>query len=415
MRFLHLADVHLDTPFAGRSPELRKRLRQASRDAFGRAVDVAVSEQVHAVLIAGDLFDGARLSFETEAFLLEQLRRLDAVGIPVVYASGNHDPGRAGARTGDLPWPDSLTLVPDAAPRRVAVRSDDRVVGYVTAAGHAGPSETRDLAAGFPRPSGALPEVAVLHTQVVGSRRAEEHHPYAPATLATLRAAGYHYWALGHVHTRQTLSESPAVHYPGNLQGRTYAEAGPRGGLLVEMGDGPPRVTFRAFAPVRWETLVVDTLESAGTLDRVVAAVHARWHEDRVRDPDPDAEWMVRVVLTGGVPLWRELARDENRLTLTRELIERLGVLDVELRAERVHAPVQVSEHHEREDVLGVALRAVEALARGEGTPPEGLDGELGGWEPGDATSLSDYVRSLLDDGEGELLARMLRPTTGGD
>ena len=104
MRFLHLADVHLDTPFAGRRPEVRRRLRGAVREAFGTAVDTALEESVDAVVIAGDLFDGATLSFQTERFLLDELRRLTEVGIPVVYATGNHDPGRQQRRS-RIEWP----------------------------------------------------------------------------------------------------------------------------------------------------------------------------------------------------------------------------------------------------------------------------------------------------------------------
>ena len=93
MRFLHVADVHLDTSFAGRSDSARRRLRDASRQAFQAAVDLAIREDVHAFLVAGDLFDSERLSFSTERFLLEQAHRLGDHGITVVYATGNHDPG----------------------------------------------------------------------------------------------------------------------------------------------------------------------------------------------------------------------------------------------------------------------------------------------------------------------------------
>ena len=51
MRFLHLADVHLDTPFAGRSDEVRRRLQEASREALRNAVSRALAERVHAVLL----------------------------------------------------------------------------------------------------------------------------------------------------------------------------------------------------------------------------------------------------------------------------------------------------------------------------------------------------------------------------
>lgn len=410
MRFLHLADVHLDTPFSGRSPELRKRLRQAGRDAFGRAVQLALAEDVHAVLVAGDLFDGARLSFETEGFLLDQLRRLDAAGIAVVYAAGNHDPGRDGARTAGLPWPPGVTLVPDATPRRIAIRSaDGRVRGYVTAAGHAGPSEGRDLAASFPRPPGDLPEVGLLHTQVVGARDETEHHAYAPTSLETLERAGYRYWALGHVHTRQVLCDDPAIHYPGNIQGRTHAESGPRGGLLVELGDGPARVEFRALGPIRWHTLRVGGLASATALDGIVRAVRRRWDEVRAAAGEADADgWMLRVILTGGTPLWRELQSRENRSTLARELAEVLEAHDVELVASQVHAPVDVDEHRGRQDVLGVALRRIAGLREGTEALPEGLADELAGQDPDDAKAVAAYVRELLDDGEGSVLARML-------
>ncbi|MGD8873441.1 MAG: DNA repair exonuclease, partial [Gemmatimonadota bacterium] len=105
MRFLHVADVHLDTSFAGRSESVRRRLREASREAFRRAVDLAIREEVHAFLIAGDLFDGERLSFTTERFLLDQASRLADHGITVVYATGNHDPGAPGAGPRSLAWP----------------------------------------------------------------------------------------------------------------------------------------------------------------------------------------------------------------------------------------------------------------------------------------------------------------------
>jgi len=57
MRFLHTADVHLDSSLSSRSAAVRGRLRDASRLAFQRLADLALAERVDAVLIAGDLFD----------------------------------------------------------------------------------------------------------------------------------------------------------------------------------------------------------------------------------------------------------------------------------------------------------------------------------------------------------------------
>jgi len=419
MRFLHLADVHLDTPFAGRSDAVRRRLRDASREALTRAVSCAVTERVHVVLLAGDVFDGDRLSFKTERFLLDELARLHEAGIPVVYATGNHDPGRDAYRTRPLAWPSNVEVVGEGAPRLIRIRDrDGREVGRVTAAGHASRRETGDLSAAFPSAgTDELPHVAVLHTQVREARAADEHEPYAPSDLLRLLASGHDYWALGHVHLRQQLADAPAVHYPGNLQGRTHRESGPKGGLLVEVDRRrPAQVEFRSFAPVRFETVVVGGLEEADSLERLLARFRTEWERARREDPgEPGAEWVVRFRTTGGTPAWRRLADDDERASLAREAARELGLLDVEVQTGPLHPVVHVADHSGRVDVLGTALRLLEDVRAGRATVPGLQVEELAGLDRPDAGDPAEYLRALLEAADAELLARMLAsPQDGG-
>ena len=417
MRFLHLADVHLDTPFAGRSDGVRKRLQEASREALHRAVSCALAERVHAVLLAGDLFDGERLSFRTERFLLEELAQLSEAGIPVVYATGNHDPGQDARRTRSLAWPSNVELVAEAIPRLIRIRDrDGQDVGVVTAAGHASRRETGDLAATFPPPAwDGLPQVALLHTQVRESRSAEEHEPYAPSNLSRLLASGHDYWALGHVHLRQCLAEAPGVHYPGNLQGRTHRESGPKGGLLVELApDARAKVEFRSFAPVRFETVTVGGLDDADTLDKLLARLTTAWEEARHADPGEEGtEWVARFRVAGGSPSWKRLGEEEERGTIAREAAEELGLLDAEVQAGPLHPVVRVEDHLGRVDVLGTALRLLEDVRSGRAAVPGLQVEELAGLDRPDAMDAVDYVRSLLEDADGELVARMLEREAG--
>ncbi|MEJ2538384.1 MAG: DNA repair exonuclease [Gemmatimonadota bacterium] len=405
MRILHLADVHLDTSFAGRTPRVRARLRQATRDAFRHAVELALERRVDVVVVAGDLFDGERLSFESERFLLFQLQRLSDEGIPVIYATGNHDPGSRRSR--ELIWPPDVIVVDDPSPRRIAVRNPTgEPVGWVTAAGHASAHETQDLAAAFPRPEGELPEVAVLHTQVVDSRDAAAHEPYAPTALETLTRSGYDYWALGHVHLRQTLSRLPGVRYPGNLQGRTPRESGAKGALLVEVSRGlEPRVEFVPLAPIRWVDLELAC--DAETLDQLVRHIRDRWGGFLEGEEKRDVEWIVRVRLRGPSPLWREMESEEERAYLAGELEEVLGVLEVRLSTEAVHPPVDSREHRDREDVLGTALRLLELVREGR-IELTGLPDELRAAPDPDA--LPGYLASILQGAGGDLASRLLAP-----
>jgi DNA repair exonuclease SbcCD nuclease subunit len=411
MRFVHVADVHLDTSFAGRSSSVRRRLREASREAFRRAVDLAIREDVHAFLVAGDLFDGERLSFQTERFLLEQVHRLGDNGITMVYATGNHDPGAAGTGPRSLEWPPNVCVAGDDTPRRIAIQSREGVpVGFVVAVGHATDRETADLSRLLPRPGGTLPEVALLHTQVHSSLGAGEHHAYAPSDLTYLIRSGYDYWALGHVHVRQMLAQDPPVAYPGSLQGRTHADQGPRGALLVDLSNrDDPVVSFRPLAPVRWETITVGELEASDSLDRLERRVEAAWRAAPLGEAGrSDVEWMVRVVLEGPCPLWKELRAEEDLDVLAGELREMLGVLDVVVQADRIHPVIPVEEHRARTDVLGEALRLLDKVRRGEvgltGLEPDALAGL--GSDGGE--SLDAYVRRILEGADAELAARML-------
>jgi hypothetical protein len=252
--------------------------------------------------------------------------------------------------------------------------------------------------------------VGLLHTQVHSSFGADEHHPYAPSELTYLVRAGYDYWALGHVHVRQMLDEDPPIWYAGSLQGRTHADRGERGALLVDLSDrAAPAVSFRSLASVRWETLEVDRLDGVSSLDELERHVQLAWEAQRALDPGGSGcEWMARVVLTGPCALWSELRADEDRDLLARELRELLGVLEVAVVTDGVHPVLALDEHLMRVDVLGGALRLAGALRRGD-TRLGGIEAsDLVGLTSDDPAAVDRYVRGLLGGVDGEIAARLL-------
>ncbi len=431
MRFLHIADVHLDRPFAGRSEALRNRLRHATRQAFERCVTTSLSERVHALLIAGDLFDTAYVSFETERFLTAQVARLASAGIQVVYVTGNHDPGD-GARANELAWPDSVTVISGQSPVSVPIADQaGDTVGYVTGAGHATARETDDLAQMLrPVPDVGVPQVALLHSQVwaADASASQSHRDYAPSSLSNLRGAGFQYWALGHVHQRREVSSDPAIHYPGCIQGHDPSETGAKGGLLVDLGgpapaasSAPAVVEFHDFAPIRWEKLTVAGLDHARTLDDVVTAVTKAWEAARAEDEagqvgpsgadaEPaDVEWVAAVELAGPSPIWRQLRDPQELDTIGDEVAQRLQIVAAQVRAGGVHAKVRADDHLERRDVLGATLQLAAAVAGGGETLGVG-EADLAGFEPDRDGTVEAYLQRLLAGGGEEVVVRMLDP-----
>lgn len=133
---------------------------------------------------------------------------------------------------------------------------------------HERAKENRNLAQMFPLAKGMAPYIGVLYALVVGAKGAENHGPYAPCEVSDLASKGYAYWALGHVHTVTHASEAPLAVYPGNLAGRHYLEAGPKGAYLVEVGDdGSVKAEFVELSKTFWTVLSAGDLAPVTSLD----------------------------------------------------------------------------------------------------------------------------------------------------
>jgi DNA repair exonuclease SbcCD nuclease subunit len=274
MKFIHAADLHLDSPLVGLARyegAPAEELRGATRKALGNLVSLAIEERVQFVLIAGDVYDGDWRDYNTGLYFATQMSRLRQANIPVYLIRGNHDAGSQISR--QLRLPDNVQELPTSAPR--TIRLDELRVA-IHGRGFATAAVTEDLSAGYPCPIPGWFNIGMLHTSAGGR---PGHENYAPCAAADLVRKGYDYWALGHVHQREVLHEDPWIVFPGNVQGRHIREPGAKGCSLVEVVDGRvARVTHRPVDIVRWAECAVDAAgahDEAELLERLAAALRA--------------------------------------------------------------------------------------------------------------------------------------------
>ena len=307
-RFVHAADLHLDSPFKGireTEPRVAAILRRATFEAYERVIDLCIDRRVDALLVAGDVFDGADRSLAAQIQFVRGLERLHAAGIRAFICHGNHDPLDGwGAR---LKMPPSVHQFGE---RAEAVPVDPQSSTGPVVCGISYPTrEIRSsLVPEFPAPEAGRVTIGMLHANV-GTNTG--HEAYAPCTVEDLAATGYDYWALGHVHTRGILRDAaPLVVYPGNTQGRHPNERGPRGVYLVEVdAHGTMSPEFIAVDSVRWEQVDVQIngIEDDGALvSRLEALV-----DDLVTQAN-DRHLVYRVRLEGRGPVHESLARADN-------------------------------------------------------------------------------------------------------
>jgi predicted phosphodiesterase len=253
-RFLHAADIHLDSPLHGLSryeglpvPEIRG----ATRAAFDNLVQLAMDERVDFVLIAGDLFDGDWRDMGTGLYFARAMGRLDQAGIPVFILSGNHDAASVVTRT--VPWPPNVRQFGSKRPQTHTLPAFGVAIHGQS---FATPAVTENLVLAYPHGDPHMFNIGMLHTALAGRTG---HADYAPCSVDDLRAKGYDYWALGHVHAFEIASTDPHVVFPGNIQGRTIRETGPKGAVIVSVSDRAVTSVERVDLDViRWFRAEVD-------------------------------------------------------------------------------------------------------------------------------------------------------------
>jgi len=318
-KFIHCADIHIDSPFKGLqmyegAPV--EMIRNATRRAFENLVNLAIEESVKFVLIAGDLYDGDCKNFSTELFLARQFVMLKDEGIRVFIVKGNHD--AQSVITKELNFPDNVTYFPTNKPGTEIL--DDLHIA-IHGQGYSKSAMTDNLAEDFPEPIGGMLNIGLLHSNVGGS---PEHDNYAPCSIDQLRNKGYDYWALGHIHTRNFIDEDSWIIYPGNIQGRHMLETGAKGCVLVSVKDNEIEdVRLHTLDVMRWARCSVDATDIE-TPDEIVESVYKAMIDEMERNEG--LPLAIRITVTGSSEAHDELIRNKDRWK--NQIIERSFDID---------------------------------------------------------------------------------------
>lgn len=292
-RFLHTADLHLDSPLRGlaaREDVGSQVLLGASRKAFENLISLAISEKVDFLVIAGDVYDGDWKGYETGLFFVRGMARLLRAGIPVYLISGNHD--AASVITKTLALPENVSVFSSRSP---STHTLDRWPVAIHGMSFPRRAVDENLVPKYPPPVDGKFNIGLLHTSLAGR---EGHDTYAPCSVDDLVSKGYHYWALGHIHQPEIIHETPWIVYPGNIQGRHSRETGPRGCRIVTVDDdlAVTDCAWHSLDIARWEVLTID---AAGLDAREALYDHIRSSVSNAINEAEERLLALRLVISG--------------------------------------------------------------------------------------------------------------------
>lgn len=250
-KFIHCADLHLGSRFAGiRSGDrdLAERMTESTFLSFSRIADLARSENADFMIISGDVFDKENITPRTRFRFAEILKKLD---VRCFIAWGNHD--HTTSWEDDIPLPSNVHEF-GGEPERFILELGNGGRVEISGISFTSKNTNEDLAIKLEGSKDVF-TVGCVHCDVDSG----DSSAYAPARLADMIEKDIDYWALGHIHKRAVLHERPHVVYPGNTQGRNIKESGEKGAYVVTVSSDT--VTELRFVPTQeivWEEIEAD-------------------------------------------------------------------------------------------------------------------------------------------------------------
>jgi DNA repair exonuclease SbcCD nuclease subunit len=253
--FIHAADLHLDSPMVGLKhlpANILSRVRESTFTALGKLIAAAIDHNVDFVILAGDLYDGEDRSLRAQSRFRNEMQKLSQKDIPVYVIHGNHDHLSGSWVNLDMP-PNVHFFGSDVEMKEFHTKRGETVhlYGFSYIRRHILDKRVAD----YKKQDPADFHIGILHGNEGGRT---DHDNYAPFSIKDLLEKEFDYWALGHIHKRTILSETPPIIYPGNLQGRNRKEEGVKGCYLVTLNELEVKTEFVETSDVWWEEVTVD-------------------------------------------------------------------------------------------------------------------------------------------------------------
>ncbi len=359
-RFIHCADLHLESPFEGihsASPEVAQILREATFRSFENIINLAIQQEADFIVIAGDIYDGADRNLRAQWRFHELLRKAGKSGIKFYISHGNHDP-LSGWEPG-LKLPENVHRFAENNVERVFVSRGNNTLACIYGISYHTREVKENLASRFPKKGEEPFAIGILHCNVGGST---DHDNYAPCTANDLMSCGMDYWALGHIHTRKILADEPYIIYSGNTQGRSVRETGEKGCYVVNVDDqGYADAEFFATDVVRWfvEDVSIADIDDLDMLRDILTG-----KKEELRAKADGRPVIVRLQLSGRGEIHSQLRNQEseNLASLNDDEQYKGEFVWVESLQINTRPPVDIDELRQRDSFIGEFLRITESL-----------------------------------------------------
>lgn len=253
MKFVHMADMHFDAPFAGLSDRgnLGKIRRMEQRKAFNKIIEYIKENNIEYLFIAGDLYEEQNIQEETIKYIVKKFKEIWQTEIYI--APGNHDPYLAKSYYATYPWSENVHIF---KPKMQKIETEEvDIYGYGFGDYYCTNSGIEELEIENKEKNNIL----IIHGQLNGANIEEKQ--YNSMSEKMLKEKGFDYIALGHVHKNNISSSMQKIVYPGSTISMGFDELGKHGIVVGEIKNKKVEIQFMPIDEVEFKEENIDCTE----------------------------------------------------------------------------------------------------------------------------------------------------------
>ena len=209
MRFVHMADIHFDTPFRvlASKKDLADKRRLEQREAFTRAIEYVKENNIPFLFISGDLYEQEYIRESTIEFINNLFKEIP--NTKIFISPGNHDPYLNNSFYNTFNWNDNVTIFRGHI-KRIELEEAD-IYGYGFSDFYCTNSNVDEIEIKNKEKINIL----ITHGSLNASKTQDLQ--YNPVSSVKLKKVGFDYVALGHIHKANYKNNENNFIYPGSL------------------------------------------------------------------------------------------------------------------------------------------------------------------------------------------------------
>lgn len=233
MKFIHIADMHFDSPFVNLSDKdiMGDLRRLEQRKVFKKIIEYIKENNIEYFFISGDLYEHKYIKQSSIEYINNLFKEIPKTKIYI--AAGNHDPKVKNSYYNKFNWNENVKIF-DSFIEKVE-ESDCNIYGYSFDDFYCNDCGLGDVLV----EQNEKPNILVIHGNLDGTKKDDK--PYNPISKKALLEKGFDYVALGHIHKADY--EYKKIVYPGSTISLGFDELG-KHGMIVGNLDGDLKLEF---------------------------------------------------------------------------------------------------------------------------------------------------------------------------